>query len=322
MPFTYSFVQSTVTSVRLRRTRWILCFAAAGLALSLLAAWEFWYRQPLGEGPAGPVVPRGEFTEPWTSRPVLLVGLGDSITAGLGARKGYSYFDRLIANPAEEWTDMDGINLRKVLPNLEATNLAMSGSTSLDHQRRQLPRVPATDSNTLAIVFLTTGGNDLIHNYGRTPPREGAMYGAKWEEAQPWIDNFASRLKDTFNELDRRFSGGCHIFVADIYDPTDGTGDARRVGLPRWDDGLRIHEAYNEILRAEAAARTNVHLVELHDMFLGHGLGCRRFWRSHYRSDDPHYWYWVNLEDPNERGYDAIRRQFLRALAERRGLLK
>jgi hypothetical protein len=45
--------------------------------------------------------------------------------------------------------------------------------------------------------------------------------------------------------------------------------------------------------------------------FLGHGIHCRKFWGAHYRFGDPHYWYAPNLEDPNERGYDAIRRVFL-----------
>ncbi len=29
-----------------------------------------------------------------------------------------------------------------------------------------------------------------------------------------------------------------------------------------------------------------------------------------------HYWYYTNLEDPNERGYDAIRRLFLLEMME------
>jgi len=32
---------------------------------------------------------------------------------------------------------------------------------------------------------MTTGGNDLIHNYGKTAPRDGARFGATWEEAAP-----------------------------------------------------------------------------------------------------------------------------------------
>ncbi len=34
-----------------------------------------------------------------------------------------------------------------------------------------------------------------------------------------------------------------------------------------------------------------------------------------YDRTDPHYWYQDNLEDPNDRGYDALRRLFLREIA-------
>lgn len=44
---------------------------------------------------------------------------------------------------------------------------------------------------------------------------------------------------------------------------------------------------------------------------MGHGIHCRQFWHRHYDSTDPHYWDFDNLEDPNDRGYDAIRRPFL-----------
>jgi hypothetical protein len=48
---------------------------------------------------------------------------------------------------------------------------------------------------------------------------------------------------------------------------------------------------------------------------LGHGIHCRQSWGKHYDANDPHYWYYSNLEDPNDRGYDAIRRVFLAQIA-------
>jgi hypothetical protein len=54
----------------------------------------------------------------------------------------------------------------------------------------------------------------------------------------------------------------------------------------------------------------------MHTTLLGHGLFCTQFWREHYRREDPHYWYFMNLEDPNERGYDAIRRLFLNEITK------
>jgi lysophospholipase L1-like esterase len=198
-----------------------------------------------------------------------------------------------------------------VFPDLRATNLAISGSTSLQHWAKEFPRLPGLDSNALVIVTLTTGGNDLIQRYGKEPPREGAMYGASWDQAQPWINNFEARLGQMITRLDERYPGRCEVFLANIYDPTDGSGSMRVARLPDWPDGPRIHQAYNEIIARCAASHRNVHLVNLHEAFLGHGFRCAQFWSVHYRRGDPHYWYFVNIEDPNERGYDAIRRLLL-----------
>jgi hypothetical protein len=206
---------------------------------------------------------------------------------------------------------MAGISLSKVIPRLQFTNLAVSGTTSMEHVEKQLPRLPVASSDTLGIVAITTGGNDLIHNYGRTPPREEAMYGATWAQAQPWIANFESRLRLILSEIESRFPGGCFIFLANVYDPTDGIGDIQRTGLPAWEDGLKILQAYNGVVQKVADELPNVHLVDIHQAFLGHGIHCTRFWHHHYDRQDPHYWYHINLEDPNERGYDAIRRLFL-----------
>ena len=51
-------------------------------------------------------------------------------------------------------------------------------------------------------------------------------------------------------------------------------------------------------------------------VFLGHGIHSRKFWHPHYHADDPGYWYYDNLEDPNDRGYDALRRVFLIEMAK------
>lgn len=140
------------------------------------------------------------------------------------------------------------------------------------------------------------------------------MYGATLAEAEPWIESFQARLSEMLDKIQAKFPGGCEIYLADIYDPTDGIGDAPSVFLPDWPDGLAIHTRYNEVIRQTIDARANVYLVPLHETFLGHGSHCCQFWRSTYAADDPHYWYYENIEDPNDRGYDAIRRIFLNAI--------
>jgi lysophospholipase L1-like esterase len=294
-----------------------LCLIAAGWAVRY-----FWLVLPMGEGPAGPPVAREPFQATWSTRKVLLVGIGDSVTAGWGVPQTHSYFGRLAKNPSDELPDMRGICLGTVLPNLKAENIAVSGSTSFDHVEHIRDRLATQDTDTLGIVVMTTGGNDLIHNYGRTPPREGAAYGATLEQAQPWIGNFERRLDTMVDMIEARFPGGCHIFLADIYDPTDGLGTPGMTGLPPWPDVMKIHQAYNDVIHRCAERRASVRLVPMHDAFLGHGIHCRQFWREHYRADDPHYWFAFNLEDPNLRGYDAIRRLFLIEIAKVAGEFK
>ena len=68
-----------------------------------------------------------------------------------------------------------------------------------------------------------------------------------------------------------------------------------------------------------ATVHPEVHLVDLHAAFLGHGIHCAQFWQAHYDRHDPHFWYFTNLEDPNERGYDVIRRLFLIEIEKAKG---
>ena len=305
------------------RSRRLIGLMLLGLVLVLAALTyvHFWHRWPIGVGPAGPRVSRETFGKSWLDRQVLLVGIGDSITAGFGATPGHSYFSRLVANPGDEFEDMKGLCLSAVLPRLKATNVAVSGSISLEHLERQIARLGRADSNTLGLIVITTGGNDIIHSYGRMPPQEGAMFGATMEQARPWIDNFEKRLETMIQQISDRFPGGCHIFLANIYDPTDGVGDPEHAGMPPWKDCLRVLRAYNQIITRCVQKHKNVQLVNIHDAFLGHGIHTTQFWREHYQVRDPHWWYYGNVEDPNDRGYDAIRRLFLiemaRVLGER-----
>jgi lysophospholipase L1-like esterase len=298
-----------------KRTGVLLLFGVA--VVSLAAAWRhFVYARPIGSGPAGPAVSRKAFESEWSQRPVVLLGLGDSVTQGLGASAGNSYFNRLLANPSDEFDEMREINLTRVLPRLESANLSVSGMTSIECVDHQLPKLkPWPGKESFGLVVLTVGGNDVVHNYGRTPPREGAMYGAKKSDIAEWKKNFGDRLEKIAGKVRKIFPGGSHIFIADIYDPTDGDSDTQFAGLPRWPDGSAVLNEWNSVVRKFAQRHDDVTLVEMRAAFLGHGIHCTQFWHHSYRSEDPYYWYWDNLEDPNDRGYDAIRRLFLNEIA-------
>lgn len=160
--------------------------------------------------------------------------------------------------------------------------------------------------------MITSGGNDLIHDYGRSAPRDGAMYGCTYKQALEWQPKFRERLEKIIEGVNSKFPGGCEIFVANIYDPTDGIGDIQRAHLllPKWPDGMKALGLFNSTIADVCSAHKNVHLVDMHSVFLGHGIHCRDWRNRNYRHEDP-YWYFSNLEDPNDRGYDALRKVFL-----------
>ena len=301
------------------KPRFYLLVACAGLAIvASLFYINFFLARPIGTGPAGPEVGSEPFQAIWTERKVLVVGIGDSITAGLGASsQRFTFFNRLLQNPSDEFDDMAGKSLLPVLPSLTSKNLAMSGSESRQHLETIEEKLQAQPADVFGIVVMTSGGNDLIHSYGRSAPRECAMYGASLEQAKPWIESFRQLLSTMLDLITERFPGGCEIYLANIYDPTDGVGDAPSIYLPHWPDGLAIHAAYNAVIAEAAESRDNVHLVPLYEAFLGHGSHCRQFWRKTYDWKDPNYWYFTNIEDPNDRGYDAIRRTFLNVIVDK-----
>lgn len=307
---------------RSRKRLYVLIILAAVIIPGVLGYIEFFLSRPVGEGPAGPSINASAFSETWTQQPVQVVGLGDSITAGLGAKSpSHTFFNRILVNPRDEFAQMQGVCLSAVLPHLQSENFAISGSESMTHLdviKETLPTYP----DAFGIVLMTSGGNDIIHSYGRSAPRECAMYSATLQQAEPWIENFRDRLATMFDEITSRFPVGCEIYIGDIYDPTDGVGDAPSVFLPDWPDGLAIHARYNLVIRQVAASRDHVHVVPLHETFLGHGSHCRQFWRATYDREDPHYWFFSNIEDPNDRGYDAIRRVFLKTILENSSLVK
>jgi lysophospholipase L1-like esterase len=271
------------------------------------------YWHPVGSGPAGPSVSLDSFQRTWSTNQFALVGLGDSITAGFGALGKHGYFDLLIQNDDAKWPDMQGRDLKHVFPHLTACNLSVSYTVLEEHLRDQLPSIASFPTGVHGIVVITAGGNDLIHNYGRSAPRDGAMYGCTYAQALEWKPSFARKLKTLIDGVIAHFPAGCDVFLGNFYDPTDGVGDIQRANLllPAWPEGLKVLPVFNGVVADTCNSYTNVHLVDFHAAFLGHGIHCRDSRNPYYRKEDPHYWYFMNLEDPNNRGYDAIRRLFL-----------
>lgn len=299
-----------------RRRRWQFPVTVLLLLTAGLFIWSEHQPLPMGQGPAGPEVDLNPIKKLWGSSRYLIVGLGDSITRGVGADVGEGYFDLMTGNNGA-WRNAGNPNLKQVLPRFGTLNLSVAGSTSFDLLERQLADLPTQPPTVKGIVCITTGGNDLIHWYGRSRPSPRAMFGCTMEQARKWAPGFEQRLRDIVKAVSSRFPGGCEVFLANIYDPSDGRGDSERapLPLPEWPESAKIVRLYNEAVSSVASDLPNVHAVDIYTPFLGHGYHCRDWRGPYYDKGDPHYWYFTNLEDPNHRGHDAIRRVFLTAMA-------
>jgi len=248
------------------------------------------------------------------------VTLGDSISTGFGASPGHGYTALLWHNDGVWYPDWCARDLETFFPDLEKNNFAQNAVTTVEVLGWQLDQIP-TGADQPTLITITIGGNELIHDYGRSPPRDTAVYGCEDADCLTWSYSFQDRLEQIFVFLrdDARFPEPIDIYIADIYDPSDGTGDISGSGLPDWPDGLVTLGYWNERIR-ETAVEYDATVVCIHDIFLGHGLFHDDPDNPYYDATDPTYWYFINLEDPNDLGYQAVRRVFWEAIATDLGI--
>ncbi len=229
-----------------------------------------------------------------TGRPVY-VALGDSITiddyAGGPGRGGASLLAR---NRDEDFPDWAGRDLATARPELGFELLAVDGGTTRTLLDVELPRLEALDVQP-EVVTLTVGGNDVLQAYGDTPA------------ALRLVPVVRSRVASALARLGERAPDAV-VVVGTVYDPSDGTGDAERVGLPPWPDVPRLLAELNAALR-EVAAASGARVAEIADRFLGHGLTRGDVTTPDPRPPDRDLWF-CSVIEPNAWGADGVRAAF------------
>jgi lysophospholipase L1-like esterase len=238
-------------------------------------------------------------------RPATCIALGDSMSidrypdldyagrqrlelpvSGLGAAS------LLARNDDHVWPEFTGRDLATWFPGIDCRNLAVDGATTESVLGAQLDAMPPTDPRAEAIVTLTAGGNDLL-----------GLIGASDRAGTAGVRTILDRLEVILEALRRRLPRAL-LLVANVYDPTDGTGELEGARLRpqemRW---LGDYNAGVARLCGKRAAR----LVDVHGHFAGHG-----------RSAPPgERWYWTeSLIEPGLVGASEIRRLWLSALGE------
>jgi lysophospholipase L1-like esterase len=198
----------------------------------------------------------------------------------------------LARNDDSVWPEFAGRDLVTRHPGIDCRLLAADGATTGSVLSSQLAVIERRDAHVETLVTLTAGGNDLLGLVG-TSESEGRA------GVRRILDNLETIVAATQDRLPR-----ATILVANVYDPTDGTGDLETARLRaremRW---LADHNAGVERLCQERGTR----LIDLHGHFAGHG-------RSAPARDR---WYWSgSLIEPGACGASEIRRRWLAALGE------
>jgi lysophospholipase L1-like esterase len=238
-----------------------------------------------------------------TGEPFVYVALGDSISideyAGGPGRGGASLLAR---NRDDDFPDWSGRDLSAQHGRLEFHLLAVDGGTTRTLLESQLPRLEASGLAP-AIVTLTIGGNDVLSAYGDT---------ARAQEAVHVVGLRVGHVLDRLAPLMR--APDDPIVVGTVYDPSDGTGDASRVGLPPWPEVVDVLAELNARLRAVAEEK-GARLADIHRHFLGHGLLAGNPAQPDPRPVDRGLWY-CNVIEPNAWGAAAVRECLWRVLGE------
>ena len=148
------------------------------------------------------------------------VALGDSISidlyAGGPGRGGASLLAR---NRDDDFPDWRGHDLATTRPGLGFALLATDGGTTSTLLDLQLPRVESCGA-VPRVVTLTVGGNDVLGAYGDT------------RRALEIVNVVGARVGRALDRLRALAPAGDPIVLGTVYDPSDGTGEAWRVGLP------------------------------------------------------------------------------------------
>jgi hypothetical protein len=231
---------------------------------------------------------------------VVYAALGDSMSIDdYAGGRGRGAASLLLRNRDHDFPTWAGRDLATRDPAARLALLATDGATSTTVAHQQLSRL-----RRLGVIptqaTVTMGGNDLLVAYG-----DGVA-------ARRVIRTVAANGQAVLGALRTLMGPNAPIVVGTVYDPSDGSGDAARLGLPPWPEALELLAELNQALGALAAAHGAL-VADLHRRFLGHGLAVGDPTQPAARPADRALWY-CDLIEPNAWGASQIRAAFWEAL--------
>ena len=236
--------------------------------------------------------------------------MGDSISAGVGAnsRAVDSYFALLYRNADATWPEESETDLASRFgDDITLVNVAQGGATAPAMRRLQVARLEnqldfPVQGHSIAVI--TIGGNDL----------QGAIVTRQFTGSV--MTNALASIRETVEFLQdaERFPDGVSIYLAAVYDPSDGVGFIQGCFF-----NLEIPDAVAalDVWRDEYIAlgeELGFAVVDVLGAFHGHGLYATDPNNEFYDTDDPTQWFDGDCIHPNPRGHNELRRLFFESI--------
>lgn len=229
--------------------------------------------------------------------------LGDSISDKGGA--GPFFYDLLDQNDDAKYPDHTGKDFKTIYGADLAVQKTSRGGATAANLGGQIAALPATLTGPV-LVTITIGGNDV-------------------QAALPTIlmggddtskrNDFEMYLEDAFSELTKpdRFGAGVQVkvLVANVYDPSDGTGNFKFASGTKCPGALQFWPAskptaplldpWEKVMTDVAAKHPGVTVLNLREKFQGHGVPATDTW------------FFGDCIHPNAPGHNEIRDLFFDA---------
>ena len=165
---------------------------------------------------------------------------------------------------------------------------------------------------------MTSGGNDVAR-MGRD-----FVDGATVEDLQLDAEAAVAHKRNSLEWLadEANFPNGHYIVFADVYDPSDGTGDFEDCdlsGLVGFEDFLLPPEEIMHYIQrsyAELAVETGTDLLFLHKEFCGHGHSAADDQAPCYRGPAQPIWFDFTCSHPNPEGHAELANIFYSVVTE------
>ena len=229
--------------------------------------------------------------------------LGDSISDKGGA--GPFFYDLLDQNDDAKYPDWAGKDFKTIYGAGFAVEKTSKGGATSANLGGQIAALPKTLTGPV-LVTITIGGNDVQAALGTI------ITGG---DDTPKRNDFAANLDEAFTTLTAadHFGAGVQvkILIANVYDPSDGTGNFKFASgskcpgaLAYWPAGKEtatLLDKWEKVMSDTAAKYPAVKVLDLHAKFSMHGVPAAETW---FYNDCIH---------PNAIGHNQIRDLFFGA---------